>query len=302
MTKIKYKHTKWIETPEKVDISLDDKEIIIGDVHGQILPLDGLIKGLSTNLNTTDYNLTFLGDLVDRGPDSLGCLKLASEIKNDYKNVTRLLGNHELLMLYSILNVLTPDQKDYFRSIWFRNGGKKVVEEVNNFLKTSNDIAQDDVEAFEMSLGKEAWDDLMESYNPFANRPHKGSHKRVGNLIFAHAGIHPQAENVEDFFSVNGYEVSDCHWSWIRGDFLRFEGNLPENSFVIHGHTPSEDFVDFAISNINGTNTKWPNSNRICLDAGSFYNSIIMALEISNGMFRIHFSWDDDIRDLSKQF
>ena len=65
--------------------------IAIGDVHGCHLELAELIARLEL---TKDDRLVLLGDLVNRGPDSLKVLELARTHK-----AIALLGNHELRLL-----------------------------------------------------------------------------------------------------------------------------------------------------------------------------------------------------------
>lgn len=67
------------------------RTIIIGDVHGCSLELEQLI--LRLNLTSKDQIL-FIGDLIDKGPDSIGVIQFVEELQNRY-DVTLLLGNHE---------------------------------------------------------------------------------------------------------------------------------------------------------------------------------------------------------------
>lgn len=68
------------------------RTIAIGDVHGCRAELEDLLSKLSPR---ADDRLIFLGDLVNRGPDSLGVLALVASLKN----TTVLMGNHELRLL-----------------------------------------------------------------------------------------------------------------------------------------------------------------------------------------------------------
>ncbi|MBT5095295.1 MAG: hypothetical protein HOM21_13675, partial [Halobacteriovoraceae bacterium] len=68
---------------------MSNKTIIIGDVHGCLVELDALIKKLNLK---GDERLIFVGDLINKGPDSLGVLK---RVVDDLKAEV-ILGNHEL--------------------------------------------------------------------------------------------------------------------------------------------------------------------------------------------------------------
>ncbi len=67
------------------------RKIIIGDIHGCILELQELI--LKLDLLPNDQ-LFFLGDLIDKGPDSLGVVQFIHELSKK-QNVKLVLGNHE---------------------------------------------------------------------------------------------------------------------------------------------------------------------------------------------------------------
>jgi hypothetical protein len=66
--------------------------IIIGDVHGCIAELTELLQKLQPS---TDDRLIFLGDLVNRGPDSHGVVSLVRSLPN----TVCLMGNHELRLI-----------------------------------------------------------------------------------------------------------------------------------------------------------------------------------------------------------
>ena len=70
---------------------MSERIIVIGDVHGCSDELNELVSKLE--LNPEDHVL-FIGDLIDKGPDSIGVIKRVEELKNNFK-VTLLLGNHE---------------------------------------------------------------------------------------------------------------------------------------------------------------------------------------------------------------
>ena len=67
------------------------REILIGDVHGMLDALQRLVTRL--NLTPTD-KITFVGDLVDKGPDSAGVVKFVRELSKT-NTVVLVEGNHE---------------------------------------------------------------------------------------------------------------------------------------------------------------------------------------------------------------
>lgn len=89
------------------------KTVIIGDLHGTLEEFDELIK--KVELKPED-KLILLGDLIDRGPDSLGCVRRAQELK-----AISLLGNHEIKFI-----------------TWFRSN-KKVYPKFDFYDKFNDD-------------------------------------------------------------------------------------------------------------------------------------------------------------------
>ena len=54
----------------------------IGDIHGDLAALRNLLELVLLELHNTD-TLVFLGDYIDRGPDSKGCVEEIIQLKQD---------------------------------------------------------------------------------------------------------------------------------------------------------------------------------------------------------------------------
>jgi len=71
--------------------------IAIGDIHGCLPPLEDLLSQLTGEVSERD-TIVFLGDYIDRGPDTKGCidrmLRFIDEIRAP---VVCLCGNHAVL-------------------------------------------------------------------------------------------------------------------------------------------------------------------------------------------------------------
>ena len=65
-----------------------ERTLFVGDVHGCLTELEGLLN-LEGFLSKQD-SFFFLGDLINRGADSLGVLKLVHHL-----GASSVLGNHE---------------------------------------------------------------------------------------------------------------------------------------------------------------------------------------------------------------
>ena len=82
--------------------------IVIGDVHGCIRELEKLLKKAKAKKKD---RVLFLGDLINRGPNSKEVIQLARDIK-----ATSLLGNHELRLLQFYHNLDSSELRPYDRS------------------------------------------------------------------------------------------------------------------------------------------------------------------------------------------
>ena len=81
----------------------------IGDVHGcasELRVLLDTIARLATEASGK-RRLIYLGDMINRGPDSVGVLELwaAGEEARGVDHVDRLMGNHEIMMLLTVIDV-----------------------------------------------------------------------------------------------------------------------------------------------------------------------------------------------------
>ena len=104
---------------------------VCSDIHGQY----GLyLKMLDAIRFSGSDSLYILGDIIDRGPDSISLLR--DVVKRD--NVTCLLGNHELMM-YTYFRI--PGRPDY----WFNasNGGLQTCEEFEMLPSAEQDSILD---------------------------------------------------------------------------------------------------------------------------------------------------------------
>ena len=98
----------------------------VGDLHGRADALDALLARLRPELNAAREAggaLVFLGDYVDRGPDSAAVLtRLRRMVESDDLETVCLIGNHERMMLDFMDD---PVQRGRF---WMRNGGARTLE------------------------------------------------------------------------------------------------------------------------------------------------------------------------------
>ncbi len=195
------------------------KTWIIPDIHGCAQTLAMLLEQL-IKPNKNDH-LIFLGDYIDRGPDSRGVLKQIMELqKNDYK-ITALIGNHED---YAIKAWDEDKKKKGFLGLHFKSkiqkewevfGGIQTLESFDAYRPS--DIPK---KYIEWMRGLDYWVELED-------------------FFVVHAGFNFKADNpFEDKRSM----------LWVR-DYVVVPEKI-KNKRVIHGHVPVNlEFIDLSLKN-----------------------------------------------------
>ncbi len=92
------------------------RRIAIGDIHGCAKALRTLIESIQPAQND---ELIFVGDYIDRGPDSRNVVDQILELSQRCRVVT-LRGNHEIMLQGVALNGLDD-------RVWLANGGQATV-------------------------------------------------------------------------------------------------------------------------------------------------------------------------------
>jgi Predicted phosphohydrolases len=92
--------------------------IAIGDVHGCLAALDAVLDAIAVERSDS---LVFLGDFVDRGPNSAGVLDRLIELRERCFLFT-ILGNHDELMLDVI------EERTWNLGKWLMYGGQQTMQ------------------------------------------------------------------------------------------------------------------------------------------------------------------------------
>ncbi|HRX14818.1 MAG TPA: metallophosphoesterase family protein [Spirochaetota bacterium] len=93
---------------------------LIGDIHGEFSKLLQLIKIIEKDFEPENDELIFLGDYIDRGPDSYKVVEYLYKLSIKYKTIF-IMGNHEQ-MLYDTI------YKNESKAIYYQNGGQTTYD------------------------------------------------------------------------------------------------------------------------------------------------------------------------------
>jgi serine/threonine protein phosphatase 1 len=186
----------------------------IGDIHGHADLLNQMLKVIDADLAYSmppDPIHVFLGDYVDRGPDSSKTLDLLIQRSRTHKSIF-LKGNHEAFML----EVLGDSSKV---EDWRRFGGLQTM--ISYGLQPSHNPDAEE----QADLVRRLAAALPDSHLKFLQRLQP---KFIcGDFCFVHAGVRP---------GIPLDEQQEVDLLWIRDEFLESKENF--GKYVVHGHTP----------------------------------------------------------------
>jgi serine/threonine protein phosphatase 1 len=217
----------------------------VGDIHGRLDLLSPLVDAIQADADKCGHPrqvVIFLGDYIDRGPESRGVLKyLASLPKHPLLEWRFLKGNHEEAML----DFLDDPSKG---PTWCEYGGTATLQSYG-------------LQPPQMKHRSEAWvhlaADLDHKVTPMerAFLENLELSVTVGDYFFAHAGARPGE-------SLDRQVAKDL--MWIRGSFLNSEVEFEK--VVVHGHTPvSQLYAD---------------GRRIGVDTRAYESGVLSALRL----------------------
>ena len=192
---------------------IGSRVMAVGDVHGQYEKLKKLMRRIK--FDPAQDILVFLGDLIDRGPESLQCFDYVMHLQKQYPNsVIYLMGNHEREMLdYFDALAKAKDELDIRllnrTSQWLTYGGDKTLPQLQK-------------------LGAKA---LQNRLDYARNLP---LYYRAGDYYFCHAGVNPDVP-------LEQQEEKDL--IWIREKF--YTGYHGKETIVV-GHSPIQNLQMYA--------------------------------------------------------
>ena len=216
----------------------------VGDVHGRLDLLEILLAKIEADIASrprSENFIIFLGDLIDRGPDSAAVVERLRTYGFGDATTVFLSGNHEEVMLR-----ILAGERGGLLADWLKFGGAECLTSYGldpAALATKGEAAA--LKAIKAAIPR-AHAEFLAS---FADTFH------FGDYLFVHAGIRPGLEIADQ---------SQTDLRWIREPFL--EDEKDHGFIVVHGHTISSKAEE--------------RPNRIGLDTGAYRTGVLTALAV----------------------
>jgi serine/threonine protein phosphatase 1 len=215
----------------------------IGDVHGRLDLLEQLLRDIEQHIKdrpSGDHTIVFLGDLIDRGPQSRQVLSLLRADPLPGARLVCLKGNHEEALVRGLSGV--PSRL----TDWLGFGGDACAQSYGVSIGDLFGRSAEHVEQVLLNAIPERDIQFMDSFLDSA---------RFGDYFFAHAGVRPGV-------ALDRQSPKDLYW--IRDEFLTSDAD--HGAIVVHGHSISASVDE--------------RPNRICIDTGAYKSGVLTALWI----------------------
>lgn len=198
----------------------------IGDVHGRADLLERLAGRIASDMTLRPAPAAvtvFVGDYVDRGPDSRAVIERLA--RADFPTpIVALRGNHEDAVLRFLEDVAGYPQ-------WASFGGLTTLDSYG--VDAQDEIRRGGPRAVQEAFAA----NFPPAHRRFLEETQLSA--EFGDYFFCHAGVRPNVP-------LDRQDPRDL--MWIRNEFLRFSGDF--GKVVVHGHTP-HDTVENLANRIN---------------------------------------------------
>lgn len=186
----------------------------ISDIHGCAHLLEQMFAVIDADMaNSRPYRAieVFLGDYIDRGPNSRHTIDLLID-RSRRRNTVFLKGNHEAYFTSALEHPSRATE-------WFQFGGLQTLMSYGVSAGPG--------------LGKVELSELMRELSSVMPPQHIAFLRQLrptftcGDFFFVHAGVRP---------GIPLSEQREQDLLWIRGEFLQSKRHF--GKYVVHGHTP----------------------------------------------------------------
>lgn len=220
----------------------------VGDIHGRLDFLEQALDWIHQD-GGADAEIVFLGDMVDRGPDSRRVIERLMAAQVAGRPWTVIKGNHDRMFSRFLSDGVIHDSRMKSELSWLnqRLGGMTTLESYG--LDDASEAALDaSLIAAREAVPKEHLS-FLQNLPVFTERD---------DLLFVHAGILPGV-------SLDRQREDDL--IWIRDPFLKDQRKHPW--LVVHGHTAIDMPFHYG--------------NRVNLDGGSGFGRPIYPAVFEDG-------------------
>ncbi|PSJ60417.1 metallophosphoesterase [Pseudaminobacter soli (ex Li et al. 2025)] len=219
----------------------------IGDVHGRADLLGALIEAILLRRRPSRCRIIFLGDIIDRGPDSRGAMNLVeAELKREPQSKL-IRGNHEEMMLRLF------DIGHEKSASWHHNGGLATALsygfedadylDIDGLYRFKPEFAERFANKYSSHL------ELLRASVPYVE---------TSRFVLVHAGIVPNMPLQEQ----DPYVMR-----WKSAPIVNFSGELEK--IVVHGHVITESRMPEV----------YP--HRVAVDTGAYATGRLTAVRLS---------------------
>jgi serine/threonine protein phosphatase 1 len=216
---------------------------VVGDLHGRLDLLEQLLDKIHEDIDRRPARkvlLVFVGDLIDRGPNSAQVVERLRTYRHPRVQTVFLLGNHEEVLLR-----ILAGEADLITK-WCSFGGTECLKSYGVDAGELSGLDDEDALAVVRKAIPKEHVEFLESFDDSC---------RFGDYLVVHAGIRPGVE-------FDQQRQSDLRW--IREPFLFDETD--HGFVVVHGHTIRPE-VEMR-------------PNRIGIDTGAYRSGVLTALAI----------------------
>jgi len=237
----------------------------IGDIHGHLAALETALALVEAEAGP-EAEIVFLGDLVDRGPDSRGVIDRLMGGIAEGRNWRVVFGNHDRMFLRFVTQAVTTDPAIKSGKGWLHPalGGPMTLasylpgmafdhpdwDGVETFLRDGLDGGD---RTLVMQLVDAAREAIPQAHIDWINSAPRLI--ETEDYLFVHAGIRPGvaiADQVEDDLI------------WIREGWL--DDTRDHGKLVVHGHTA----LDYPVHH----------GNRVNVDGGAGFGRTLVPVAI----------------------
>ena len=199
-----------VAKPDKADYKSVDKIVVIGDIHGDYEKLIEVLQSAAVIDSKLRWiagktHLVQLGDIPDRGPDTLKVIKFLQKLEKSASRkrgqVHILIGNHDAMNVYGDLRDVSPGE---FKAFATSQSQKRLEEVYALEVAWINEHLEEDKRPVIDDAFRESWF----SRKPLGYVEHrwnwlpggeigdwiltKNAVMKIGDNLFVHGGISPE--------------------------------------------------------------------------------------------------------------